>query len=67
MKKHFLSTGEHEIYCCGARVKIKDGKIEVLTKPRIVYCPLHEALYGTKIIDEEAVKHRQKLIKRKEC
>ncbi|MCD6240604.1 DUF2099 family protein, partial [Candidatus Bathyarchaeota archaeon] len=56
MKKHFLSTGEHEIYCCGARVKIKDGKIEVLTKPRISYCPLHEALYGTKRIDEEAVK-----------
>jgi len=56
MKKYFLSTGEHEIYCCGARVKIKDGKIEVLTKPQIVYCPLHEALYGTKIIDEEAVK-----------
>ena len=37
-------------------MRIKDGKIEVLTKPRIVYCPLHEALYGTKIIDEEAVK-----------
>ena len=54
--KHFLSVGEHEIYCCGARVRIKDGKIEVLTKPRVIYCPLHEALYGTKRIDEEAVK-----------
>jgi len=54
--KRFLAVGEHEIYCCGARVRIKDGKIEVLTKPRISYCPLHEALYGTKRIDEKAVK-----------
>ena len=56
MKRSFLSVGEHEIYCCGARVRIKDGKIEVLTKPRIIHCPLHEALYGTKRIDKEAVK-----------
>ncbi len=54
--KHFLAVGEHEVYCCGARVRIKDGKIEVLTKPRVIYCPLHEALYGTRRIDEEAVK-----------
>ena len=55
-EKRFLCVGEHEIYCCGARVRIKDGKVEVLSKPRIVYCPLHEALYGTKTIDENAVK-----------
>jgi len=54
--KHFLAVGEHEVYCCGARVRIKDGKIEVLTKPRVIYCPLHEALYGTRRIDEKAVK-----------
>lgn len=55
-KRRLLSIGEHEIYCCGARVRIKDGKIEVLSKPRIVHCPLHEVLYGTRKIDKEAVK-----------
>lgn len=59
--KNFIAVGEHEIYCCGARVKIKNGKIEVLTKPRTIYCPLHEMLYGTKQIDEKAVKHTVQL------
>lgn len=48
--------GEHEIYCCGARVRISEKSIEVLTEPLIEYCPLHEALYGTKQIDREAVR-----------
>ncbi|MBS7637195.1 DUF2099 family protein [Candidatus Bathyarchaeota archaeon] len=48
--------GEHEIYCCGARVRISEKGIEVLSEPRIEYCPLHEALYGTKKIDFEAVR-----------
>lgn len=48
--------GEHEVLCCGARVRIRNREVEVLTKPRVAYCPLHEALYGTKTIDEEAVK-----------
>jgi len=50
-------TGEHKIYCCGARVRIsrKDG-VEVLTKPTVEYCPLHESLYGTKNIDKESVR-----------
>lgn len=56
IEKRFLCVGEHEIYCCGAKVRIKDGKVEVISKPRVVYCPLHETLYGTKTIDEEAVK-----------
>jgi putative methanogenesis marker protein 8 len=51
-----IPVGEHEFYCCGARVLIKDGAIEVLTEPRISYCPLHEAMYGTKTLDREAVK-----------
>jgi len=49
-------VGEHEFYCCGARILIKDGEIKVLTEPRIVYCPLHEAFYGTKELDKDAVK-----------
>jgi len=48
--------GEHEIYCCGARVRISEKGIEVLSEPMIEYCPLHEALYGTKKIDVEAVR-----------
>ena len=48
--------GEHEIYCCGARVRISEKGIEVLSEPLVEHCPLHEALYGTKHIDVEAVR-----------
>jgi len=49
-------VGEHEFYCCGARILVKDGEIKVLTEPRISYCPLHEVLYGTKDVDRKSVK-----------
>jgi putative methanogenesis marker protein 8 len=48
--------GEHEIYCCGARVRISEKGVEVLSEPLIEYCPLHEALYGTKKVDVESVR-----------
>ncbi|MBS7632771.1 DUF2099 family protein [Candidatus Bathyarchaeota archaeon] len=48
--------GEHEIFCCGARVKISERGIEVLSEPLVEYCPLHEALYGTGKIDGDAVR-----------
>jgi putative methanogenesis marker protein 8 len=48
--------GGHEIYCCGARVRISEKGVEVLTKPTVEHCPLHEALYGTKQIDVAAVR-----------
>jgi putative methanogenesis marker protein 8 len=48
--------GEHEIYCCGARVRISEKGVEVLTDPTVEYCPLHENLYGTRKIDVEAVR-----------
>lgn len=48
--------GQHEIYCCGARVRISPKNVEVLSEPTIEYCPLHESLYGTKKIDAEAVR-----------
>jgi putative methanogenesis marker protein 8 len=48
--------GEHEIYCCGARVRISEKGVEVLSEPMIEYCPLHEALYGTKQINVEVVR-----------
>jgi putative methanogenesis marker protein 8 len=43
--KHSCAVGTHEFQCCGARVRIKDGEIEVLTEPCIKHCPLHETLY----------------------
>lgn len=48
--------GKHEIYCCGARVRISERGTEVLSEPIVEHCPLHEALYGTKQIDTEAVR-----------
>jgi len=48
--------GEHEIYCCGARVRISEKGVEVLSEPLVGYCPLHEALYGTKKIDAQEVR-----------
>jgi putative methanogenesis marker protein 8 len=48
--------GEHEIYCCGALVRISEKGVRVLTEPLVDYCPLHEAMYGTKRIDREAVR-----------
>ena len=56
MKNCRKIIGEHEFYCCGARVLLKNGEIKLLTKPRVVYCPLFEKLYGIKEIDENSVK-----------
>ncbi|MEM1539200.1 MAG: DUF2099 family protein [Candidatus Bathyarchaeia archaeon] len=48
--------GEHEIYCCGSRVRISEKGVEILDQPLIEYCPLHEALHGFKCIDAETVR-----------
>jgi len=57
MKKHVSRVaGEHEIYCSGARVRISEKGVEVLSEPTVEYCPLHEALYGTKKIDADSVR-----------
>lgn len=55
-KRHVCLFGEHEIYCCGARVRISEKGVEVLSEPKVEYCPLHEAYYGTKRIDKDAVR-----------
>lgn len=47
--------GEHTIHCCGAKVRVSRKSIDVLTEPTVNYCPLHEALYGTKGIDKKSV------------
>lgn len=49
-------SGEHEFYCCGAKVSLKKGEIEVLSEPRVAYCPLLEQLCGIREVDVEAVK-----------
>ncbi len=48
--------GTHEIYCCGSRARISRRGVEILTRPAVEYCPLHETLYGTAHIDEKAVR-----------
>jgi putative methanogenesis marker protein 8 len=48
--------GEHEIYCCGARVRISRRGVQVLTEPTVEHCPLHEAMYGTNKINAETVR-----------
>jgi putative methanogenesis marker protein 8 len=48
--------GEHLIQCCGAKVRIRGQSVEVLDDPRIRHCPLHESLYGFKVMNKEAVK-----------
>jgi len=55
-KRTSCVSGEHEIYCCGARVLISEKGVTVLSEPLVEYCPLHEALYGTKKIDPETVR-----------
>lgn len=55
-KRKTRVSGEHEIYCCGSRVRISGKGVEVLTEPTVEYCPLHESMYGTKHIDAEAVR-----------
>ncbi|MEM1586017.1 MAG: DUF2099 family protein [Candidatus Bathyarchaeia archaeon] len=49
-------AGEHEFYCCGARVLVSRNGIKVLSEPRVKYCPLIELLYGVHEINAETVK-----------
>lgn len=46
---------EHTIEIAKALVKVKDGKIEVLTKPMIHHCPLRNDLYGCEEESKETV------------
>ncbi len=49
-------TDEHVIMCRGACVRIQDGEVEVLEEPRVLKCPLNEALYGIVGSDKETLK-----------
>lgn len=46
---------EHLLEMAKARVRVKDGKIEVLTDPLISCCPLRRDLYGIKEESRETV------------
>ncbi len=46
---------EHLLEMAKARVRVKDGKIEVLTDPGINCCPLRRDLYGIKEESQESV------------
>jgi hypothetical protein len=52
---------EHIIEMAKALVKVKDGKIEVLTKPMIRHCPLRNDLYGC---EEESQKTVEKVLRK---
>ena len=49
-------AGKHEIFCCGSHVQISESGVQILTKPLLEYCPLHESLYGTQRINAESVR-----------
>ena len=57
---------EHLLEMAGALVRVREGKVEVLTDPKIHCCPLRKDLYGIEIESRETVastlqKHMQEL------
>ena len=48
--------GRHEIEVAKSRVRIEDGKVEVLSDPLVKRCPLRSHLYGCEEEDRETVK-----------
>jgi len=56
--------GEHEFLCCGARVKICGKRIRVVSEPKVLRCPLNEALYRFKSTNKDTVMHACALTKK---
>lgn len=48
--------GEHEFYCCGARIRLKNGELQILSEPKVIHCPLMEGMYGVREINSETIK-----------
>jgi len=48
--------GKHEIEVAKSRVRIEDGKVEVITDPLVKRCPLRSHLYGCEEESRETVK-----------
>jgi putative methanogenesis marker protein 8 len=51
-----LIVSEHLLEMAGARVRVRDGEVEVLTEPAIRSCPLRRDLYGIDKESKETVK-----------
>jgi len=47
---------EHVFLCRGSKVRVCNGKVEVLTDPAVRYCPYVKAVYGIERIGREEVK-----------
>lgn len=48
---------EHLLEMAKALVRVKDGKVEVLTDPQVRCCPLRQGLYGIEAESRETVEH----------
>ncbi len=46
---------EHLVEMAGALVRVRDGEVEVLTDPKVKWCPLRSGLYGHKAESRETV------------
>lgn len=46
---------EHMVEIAGALVRVKDGEVEVLSDPKVRWCPLRSGLYGHKAESRETV------------
>lgn len=46
---------EHLLEMAGALVRVSDGKIEVLSEPKVKWCPLRSGLYGIEAESRETV------------
>jgi len=46
---------EHLVEMAGALVRVRDGRIEVLSDPKVKWCPLRSGLYGHKAESKETV------------
>ena len=46
---------EHILEMAGALVRVRDGKVEVLSDPKVKWCPLRSGLYGHEAESRETV------------
>jgi putative methanogenesis marker protein 8 len=51
-----IRLAEHLVEMAGALVRVRDGKIEVLSDPKVKWCPLRSGLYGIEAEARETVK-----------
>lgn len=46
---------EHLLEMAGALVRVRDGEVEVLTEPKVKWCPLRSGLYGHEAESRETI------------